>query len=95
MWEAADGKSMGRQKIYDKRLNITTEWFNRGNSWASQIRVARNDSVNTGLVLYFAAQVGGFYWRCFKYLRKMKKRGFCKKLRISVSLVCFPRVLEK
>jgi hypothetical protein len=57
MWEAADGKSMGRQQIYDKRLNISTEWFNRENSWSTQVKVARNDSVSTGVVFYFSLQV--------------------------------------
>jgi hypothetical protein len=62
MWEAADGKSMGRQQIYDQRLNISTEWFNRENSWSTQVKVSRNDSVSTGLIFYFSLQVS-FYGR--------------------------------
>lgn len=60
IWEAADGKSMGSQQIKDKRLNITTQWFNRQNSWSAQIKVARNDSISTSVVFYFALQVG--FW---------------------------------
>ncbi|KAI6224699.1 putative mannosyl-oligosaccharide glucosidase [Aphelenchoides besseyi] len=56
LWEMADGKSMGKQRIYDQRLNITTDWFNRDQSWSSQVKVARNDSTSTGLVFYFATQ---------------------------------------
>lgn len=48
---------MGKQRIVDRKLNITTEWFNRHNSWATQVKLARNDSVSTGLVFYFILQV--------------------------------------
>jgi hypothetical protein len=58
MWEAADGKSMGNQEIKDGRLNITTQWFNRQNSWSAQVKVKRNDSVSTSVVFYYALQVG-------------------------------------
>ncbi|KAI6181052.1 putative mannosyl-oligosaccharide glucosidase [Aphelenchoides besseyi] len=56
LWETADGKSIGKQRIYDQRLNITTDWFNRDQSWSSQVKIARNDSASTGLVFYFATQ---------------------------------------
>lgn len=58
MWDAADGKSMGKQTITDKSLNISTEWFNRDNSWSSLVKLARNDSFSTSVVFYFALQVG-------------------------------------
>lgn len=75
MWEAADGKSMGRQKIYDQRLNISTEWFNRENSWLSQVKIARNDSVSTGLVFYFSLQVS-FFNIDFKLIRFVGRSTF-------------------
>ncbi|KAI6219307.1 putative mannosyl-oligosaccharide glucosidase [Aphelenchoides fujianensis] len=43
-------------RIFDGRLNITTDWFARGRSWASQVNVKRNDTVSTSLVFYFALQ---------------------------------------
>ncbi|KAI6175412.1 putative mannosyl-oligosaccharide glucosidase [Aphelenchoides bicaudatus] len=56
IWEAADGKSMGSQDIKDGRLNMSTQWFNRHNSWSAQIKVARNDSASTSIVFYFILQ---------------------------------------
>ncbi|CAD5226415.1 unnamed protein product [Bursaphelenchus xylophilus] len=56
LWTAADGKSFGSQDIVDGPLNLTTKWFNRGNSFLSQVDVKRRDKAYTGLIFYFLSQ---------------------------------------